>query len=651
MNKIISLLITLLSFIFISCAENDDIDTVVSTTDNFEEVVNLLDTNIEQGKFHDVASLIDGISNIDGFESYEQVDNAIYLKFKDGNEYYVNFSGSSSYSIGQTRDQTAFLESYIDNFEKSLGYNSGDNIQSKIADTSDKQYLSESYTDSRGAESATRPVILKTRNILFWSPLLSSGDSDYKNFISVVKRLEKRLNVQIKITSVLRDNQSSMTEILKKMNDFNQYNFVYIACHGGEKGELMIPRDESISDKEDKEFTKGYAKNFTTGKMEKCYLVPRKYIDQQLPSNLNRTIIWCCMCYAAIWNSHTMAAFKTKNVADFWGPTNSITGDFALSQFCIFYAGFQAGEPSRKVARVSIPYSFRDEDGLEVSGQWENLESGTSMCYVRTKPVADTRHVRGKIIFPTQIVSLASTRALDNDGRFFGIQLTNNKGKSTLYYISDLSQYATFQNTSSNTDVVCLDYALSTDWLEEGEYELRTFADTEDGRLFSDESCVLYIKNNYTEKYSGKIPHYHYYKYLLNDGTYNTIYEGTQDCTAWAEIKWINRMPSVYIHVYTTALYNLDTAGKNISATSVGYPLSIDSYSFQYAGNKISINAEMSENSTSDTQNIDTHISFAAQFDLNKGTLYIDHLETWSGYNEYGNVRALYHPQGTILRE
>lgn len=648
MNRIISLLIPFFIFIFISCAENDDIDTVIPATNNFEEIVDLLDKNIERGKFYDATSLINGISNIYGFEGYEQIDNAIYLKFKDGNEYYVNFSGSSSYSIGQTKDQTDSLESYIDNFEKSLGYDSNDNIQSKIAHASDKQNSFEPATDSRGAESATRPVILKTRNILFWSPLLSSGDSDYKNFISAVKFIEKRLNVQIKITSVLRDNQRSMTEILKKMNDFNQYNLVYIACHGGEKGELMVPRDESISVMN---LPIGYARNFTTGEMEKCYLLPRVYLDQQLPGNLNRTIIWCCMCYAAIWNSHTMAAFKTKNVADFWGPTNSISGNIALSQFSIFYAGFQAGEPSRKVPHVSIPYSFRDEEGEDISGQWENLESGTSMCYVRTKPVAGTRHLRGKITFPTQIVSRTSTRTSDNDGRFFGIQLTDNKGKSSLYYISDLSQYATFQNTSSNADVVCLNYALSTDWLEEGEYELRTFADTEDGRLFSDESCVLNIKNNQTERYSGRIPHYHYYKYLLNDGTYKTIYEGTQDCDAWAEVKWINGTPSIYLHVYTTSLYNLDAIGKNISATSVGLPLSIDSYSFQYAGNKISINAEMSKNSTSDKSNIDTHISFAAQFDLSKGTLYIDHLETWSGYNEYGNVRALYHPQGTILRE
>ena len=49
MNKIIPLLITLLSFIFISCAENDDIDTVVSATDNFEEVVNPLPLQRDSG--------------------------------------------------------------------------------------------------------------------------------------------------------------------------------------------------------------------------------------------------------------------------------------------------------------------------------------------------------------------------------------------------------------------------------------------------------------------------------------------------------------------------------------------------------------------------------------------------------------------------
>ena len=79
-------------------------------------------------------------------------------------------------------------------------------------------------------------------------------------------------------------------------------------------------------------------------------------------------------------------------------------------------------------------------------------------------------------------------------------------------------------------------------------------------------------------------------------------------------------------------------------------PLIFDKYSFQRERNIIRITTDLYQTFKDETSYNDTNISLKAEFDLGKGTLYIDHIETWKGTNKYGNVRALYHPQGTIKR-
>ena len=618
---------------------------------DFGKTVKVIDDMIETGEINDKNSLISKVSKMSGYSGYEKKGNAIYLNFNNGNQYYVNFSDSGSKALFSTDNATANLDSYIDQIESSLGYDSPDDTKTKTRKPTCISLPSAEETSvgaSRIGEPSAKPKIINNRKVLFWSPLLTDKDSDYNNFIKSIAKVGKRLNTEIEVTSVLRNNQPTISSILDKMTEFGKYSVVIIACHGAEKGEMMIPRDNSVNSKG---LTPGYGLNFKNNKLEKCYLLSGDYILNLLPHNLNRTIIWACMCYASAENSNIRAAFTSRNVADFWGPTNSIAGNISISQFGIFFSGFQAGFPSRKESSVKIPYTFMDE-GETISGNLINLSDGITLCFVRTKPMPNPNKAHGRIVFPQRIISKKATQSsrFETEGRFFGFSLLCSKGYTNDYYLADIKQYATYINISNNPEVINLDYSVSLEWLEEGKYIFRTFVDTDDGRIYSAENYTLNIHKNYTETYSGTLPHYHYYKYLLDDGTYNTIYEGTDECEARATISWKNGTPSVSLEVYTTMCNDFDNSGDRKKATSVGQPLIFDKYSFQRERNIIRITTDLYQTFKDETSYNDTNISLKAEFDLGKGTLYIDHIETWKGTNKYGNVRALYHPQGTIKR-
>lgn len=265
-------------------------------------------------------------SNLDGYLSAEEQDSILCVSFKEG--YTVSYDYYGKALIKGTDDyqiDTAGITHLVDSL---YGQYLGNSVNSSIRKTQ--------RIHTRAV--AIDFVYLKKRKVLIWTPWSSDPDPNllYKNgqeFIDIINKLNHDKNCLVKLSV---DGPKTELSDIKK---FNSYDMVICITHGTKNGELLLPIDMIERGlnlfREDSDFRKSfYISRVKKGeKPVNSMKLTEKVMNDLLPSDLSKTIIWTLMCYAGIPNSAFFKACKSKNVADFYGADNFIYGNSVIKEF------------------------------------------------------------------------------------------------------------------------------------------------------------------------------------------------------------------------------------------------------------------------------------------------------------------------------
>lgn len=384
-------------------------------------------------------ALIRHAETIQGVDSTAVVDSVLYVYTKEGYKWFYDMYGITKTKAMDENDfdWEAFQQS-IDSINVSLGVTRED---LEGAESSETVFGSTTEDNNNIARSraASKETVLTRRNVLFWYPW-----DEHKSYMEKVQNVIRQYVCgQGKLMQFTPENCTAGS-----FKIWNKYDFVCVICHGGENGEITIPRKYSNVVDSYKVFIKN--KKAYKGFIEDHVLrLEREALDELLPKDLSHTVIWTDMCYANYATSAFRMSTASKGAANFVGATDLIISSIVLPFLIDFAPKFFSGVPLLKafnngVIHESYEFDYEDEyedkDGNKVKESKKAkgryglyLTRPVRMEYLKTCPPAPktgqprTEHSGPIKTRGTKSVSINNVMSRSDDEPERGLYLLNTK--------------------------------------------------------------------------------------------------------------------------------------------------------------------------------------------------------------------------------
>lgn len=300
-------------FMLCSCSQEEvnngetDINTsdVESLVNNMSDFIAKSDPTFEEMKKY--------VSKLSGFESFEEKDSLLTINFKDGSCINYDYYGlllppNSDYNVNED-ELFATLDAITPSFPEYFSE----------GDTLDISGNDQNSTRSGYAQSANNYRILTKNKMLLWNPWKSAGDfaiNKGREKIISINRYLKKISNKLNVLPELYE-----SDAVAGIKEFNQFDIVFILCHGTDNGEVILPiaKLKEVADllKGKIKISTNLSRRYRTDPLA-TFTLSGFAFDELLPK-LNRTVVFTMMCCAAKNNSSILKSCKSKNVADFFG--------------------------------------------------------------------------------------------------------------------------------------------------------------------------------------------------------------------------------------------------------------------------------------------------------------------------------------------
>lgn len=397
--------------LFAACSKDDEAEVIVSDADIevYQQVFDDALSYIEADTSIDINTTVEFVKKLEGVTNVVVEDSIVRVAIQGGVNFTIDFYEHPDDYSYDSFNESAF-QSYLDSID-----NATDNkIPSGYEKTDEvfKDYLS-AITRSVGipggegstrASSTNQRVRLTRRNAAIWAPL-GGGYQEESNRI-------------IKIANSTLANDKRKMRVLQGFSptvfsSFSEYDIVYFSYHGDKDGVISIPsrmltQEERIKYKEEVK-QKRVEKRIRVKDSKRYidrYVLLDAFWEKYLP-DLTNTIIFSCVCYLGVDNSHFLKVCKKKNVADFFAADDECRAKKIVECFEKFYPLFMRGNCSTRTAFEP----FRDFFFYEGLGYTFNYKRfGTKTVYYITS------HVTGVGNRTTN--SSRATRSSSNDNSY-----------------------------------------------------------------------------------------------------------------------------------------------------------------------------------------------------------------------------------------
>lgn len=219
-------------------------------------------------------------------------------------------------------------------------------------------------------------------------------------------------------------------------------------------------------------------------KDEPVYILNKKWLSERLPKSLKRTVIWTCMCFAGSENAVFKNLCADRNVADFYGATESINARISLNFLKDFLSKWFFGYGSDVAfnsQRKAVSYEFENHVGEIVKGDWVSLATGYhALYYGKTSPMKAAEGPRIRTVVGKDWLkrnfNRSSSRA--DTGSLLGLVLTNeNSGNISKIYLNPSNILSVSDNYSKDDQVANIVLEMKIDNITPGSYRYSSFVD------------------------------------------------------------------------------------------------------------------------------------------------------------------------------
>lgn len=482
-------LIIVLMLSLCSCEQKSEepIDNDIS----FDEVCNKLDSVLSKGMPTLTSDIENFARTLPGYEKIEEKEGTAYIYFTNEQKYFIDLTGATQVNMGL--DDEIDDDALIDSIDSLTGY-------TEPAQDIETNSIKSAYSPSRASGNNTSVSLMTKRNILLWSPMQLKGDGFLNQFNKLENSLKQKFP-DLTVTKVYENGKQTASTILNTIELFSKYSLVFIACHSTPDGEIVVPRYPYLKDYN---LVKGYARNFENDKDEPVYVLDKKWISEKLPATLKRTVIWTCMCFAASDNAVFRDLCSKRDVADFYGGSQSVNAKTSLGFFRIFITNWFYGRGSDVALnslRKPTPYNFLNLDNKNVTGNWVPLSSGYhALYYGKISPQKASNGPRVRAVvgkdWLRQNFNNSSSRAMDSN--LMGIELTDEEtGNTSKLYFNASNVHSVSDNLSKDEQIANVVFEMNTDNLAPGSYKYRSFVDVpeENTSIISDKYESLVIED------------------------------------------------------------------------------------------------------------------------------------------------------------
>lgn len=375
----------LAAIMFVACSKNDEAEVLMSDADMevyqqaFDDAVSF----IEADASIDINTTVEFVKTLEGVTNVAVEDSIVRVTIQGGVNFTIDFYEHPDDYTYDSFNENAF-QSYLDSIDNATD----NNIPSGYEKTDEvfKDYLS-TITRSVGipdGESTTRAssnnqkVRLTRRNAAIWAPL----GGEY----------QEESNRIIKIANSTLANEKRKMKVLQGFSpsvftSFSEYDIVYFSYHGDKDGVISLPsrmltQEERIQYEEEvkqKRVEKRIRVKDSKSYIDR-YILLDAFWEKYLP-DLSNTIIFSCVCYLGVDNSHFLKVCRQKNVADFFAADDECRAKKIVDCFQKFYPLFMRGNCSTKTAFK--PFSdFFFYEGLGYTFNYKRF--GTKTVYYIT---------------------------------------------------------------------------------------------------------------------------------------------------------------------------------------------------------------------------------------------------------------------------
>ena len=546
MKKVLYLLTVLL---FVACSKDDDAKILVSDADMevyqqaFDDAVSFIeaDTSI------DIKTAVEFVKTLKGVINVVVDDSIVRVTTEGGVNFSIDFYQHPDDYTYDSFNESVF-QSYLDSIDNATdniipsGYEKTDEVFKEYLSTITRSVANPDRESITRASSNNQNVRLTRRNAAIWAPL----GGDY----------QEESNRIIEIANSTLANEKRKIKVLKGFSpsvftSFSEYDIVYFSYHGDKDGIISIP--SRLLNQEDKA---EYKEEVKQKRVEKRIRVKdsKRYIDryvlldtfwEKFLPDLSNTIIFSCVCYLGVDNSHFLQVCKKKNVADFFAADDECRAKKIVDCFEKFYPLFMRGNCSSKAAFKP----FRDFFYYEGLGYAFNYKRfGTKTVYYITSHATgvdnrttNSRTTRSSDESPSIVVNAQLRYASEESDDILktieaGICLQDMETKQvTLIPFS--SKNIVSNEKKSYGDVTVSNISASLDNLaDEHQYAYCCYTKVDGNVNFSDECYEISVIDNY------KLILYFNYTTLHTHSWYkDETLEGTRTFE-------INKYQGVYYH-------------------------------------------------------------------------------------------------------
>lgn len=234
--------------------------------------------------------------------------------------------------VGIGKEFFDFLNGEWELMDTMFSFENEDNVEGLVLNPA-----KELESKSRAISGTVTWRYLNNKKILFFSPdpELRTEDIEVMNSINQILRKDKSLLNDVSID--INKENSCHPSIF---NTFNEYDIVYIGCHGSKNGQLFLPyngmdaRSRKEYDKLVRTTDSGVTYAFKVGALESAQtsretaqgvMLGKKFFDKNI-KNLSNTILWASICYGANATSEFRGISELKkSVIDLYGSYGRIT--------------------------------------------------------------------------------------------------------------------------------------------------------------------------------------------------------------------------------------------------------------------------------------------------------------------------------------
>ena len=351
------------------------------------------------------------------------------------------------------------------------------------------------YPDNttRGTTRGLVARLLNKNKILLWNPW---NFNDVQENISSLKR-------EITTTNDWRD--------LKKIAN---YDIVIINTHGSEPNSSGFPvgTTELRGDSDgllDYLREKGWSYGYGNRGGKPTYFLEYRHLEDLLPDDLSKTMVWTAMCFAGSDESEIKKAVQAKKALLFAGASYRIN----INEFKPFFNNFIAEFDNGASVSSSIKKAFRIPDNKQFNqGQKAYLEYSRGIYSAWYYGSSNTRATSENVVIgnidvhpmtsvdekPRGSITLAYELAdggISSTNINAGFWIRNTETKESFEMPFSETTTELYQRYNHRTYISRLELLGNTEDFEPGTYEYKTYLEIDGEKEYSDETYEFTVDN------------------------------------------------------------------------------------------------------------------------------------------------------------